>query len=92
MLTDMSTRQRVERNLLAGIAVGCALVCVLAAVALVTGVLYTMHDRVLVVVWISGILGLATSVAACRVEDDSTDDPAYFASIIEGLRKEWQRS
>jgi len=88
----MSTRQRVERTLLAGIAVGCALVCVLAAVSLVTGLLYTMHDSVLLTVWISGILGLATSVAACRIEDDSTDDPAYFASIVEGLRKEWQRS
>jgi hypothetical protein len=88
----MSTRQRVERRLLAAIAAGCALVCVLAAVALVTGLLYTMHDRVLLTVWISGILGLATSVAACRIEDDSTEDPAYFASIVEGLRKEWQRS
>lgn len=88
----MSTRQRVERNLLAGVAAGCALVCVLAAVALVSGLLYTMHDGVLVTVWISGILGLATSVAACRIEDDSTEDPAYFASIVEGLRKEWQRS
>jgi len=88
----MSRRQRVERTLLIGIAVSCALVCVLAAVALVTGTLLTMHDRALLTVWISGILGLATSVAACRMQDDSTDDPAYFASIVEGLRKEWQRS
>ena len=88
----MSSRQRVERTLLAGIAASCALVCVLSAVSLVTGLLYTMHDSALLTVWISGILGLATSVAACRIEDDSTDDPAYFASIVEGLRKEWQRS
>jgi hypothetical protein len=88
----MSSKQRVERTLLVAIAIGSALVCVLAAVALVTGLLPTMHDRVLITVWISGILGLATSVAACRIEDDSTDDPAYFASIVNGLRKEWQRS
>lgn len=88
----MSTRQRLERTLLVGLAAGCALVCVLAAVALVTGLLYTMHDSVLVTVWISGIVGLSASVAACRIEDDSTEDPAYFASIVEGLRKEWQRS
>lgn len=88
----MSTKQRVERTLLVAIAIGSALVCVLAAVALVTGLLLTMHDRVLVTVWISGIVGLAASVAACGVEDDSTEDPAYFSSIVRGLRKEWQRS
>ena len=78
--------------MLAGIAAGCALVCVLAAVSLVTGLLYAMHDSVLLTVWISGILGLLSSVAACRFEDDSTEDPAYLLTIIEGLRKEWQRS
>ncbi len=88
----MSRKQRVERTLLVSVAVSCALVGVLAGVALVTGLLLTMHDRVLVTVWVTGLLGLATSVAACRIEDDSTDDPAYFASIVEGLRKEWQRS
>jgi hypothetical protein len=88
----MSTKQRLERTVLVGLAVASALVCVVAAVALVTGMLETMHDRVLVTVWVSGILGLATSVAACRIEDDSTDDPAYFSSIVHGLRKEWQRS
>jgi hypothetical protein len=84
----MSQKQRVERTLLVGIAIGSALACVLAAVALVTGVL---HEGVLVTVWIGGILGLLSSVAACRFEDDSTEDPAYLLTIIEGLRKEWQR-
>lgn len=88
----MSSKRRVERTLLVGVAVGSAVVCVLAAVALATGFLLAMHDRVLVTVWISGLVGLAASVAACRFDDDSTDDPAYFRSIVEGLRKEWQRS
>ena len=85
----MSQKQRVERTLLVGIAIGSALACVLAALALVTGVL---QEGVLVTVWIGGILGLLSSVAACRFEDDSTEDPAYLLTIIEGLRKEWQRS
>jgi len=82
----------VERTLLVATAIGSALVCVLSAVALVTGLLINVQEGVLVTVWISGILGLLSSVAACRFEDDSTEDPAYLLSIIEGLRKEWQRS
>lgn len=88
----MSQKQRVERTLLVVIAIGSALVCVLSAVALVTGLLLSLQDSVLVTVWVSGIVGLLASVAACRFEDDSTEDPAYLLSIIEGLRKEWQRS
>ncbi|MDQ3627541.1 MAG: hypothetical protein M3419_01735 [Actinomycetota bacterium] len=87
----MSNRQRIERNLLSAVALGCGAICVAAAVALGTGAVAGVQDALLVIVWVSGIVGLATSVAACRVEDDSTEDPAYFASIVRGLRKEWQR-
>ncbi|CAN5362940.1 MAG: hypothetical protein H0V13_08920 [Nocardioidaceae bacterium] len=88
----MSNRQRIERNLLSVLALGSGVLCVVAAVVLVTGAGNGIHGVLLGTVWVSGIVGLATSVAACRVEDDSTEDPAYFASIVRGLRKEWQRS
>ncbi len=88
----MSNRQRIERNLLSAVALGCGLICVVVAVVLQSGVGNGIHGALLGTVWVSGIIALATSVAACRVEDDSTEDPAYFASIVRGLRKEWQRS
>lgn len=88
----MSRLQRVERTALVGIAICCALVCVLVALALVMGLLASLYDEALVTVWISGILGLGASVAACGIADDSTDAPAYFTSVVKGLRKEWQRS
>lgn len=87
----MSNRQRFERTLLSVLALGSGVLCVVAAVALVTGAGNGIHGVLLATVWVSGIFALATSVAACRVEDDSTEDPAYFASIVRGLRKEWQR-
>lgn len=80
-----------ERTVLSALALGCGAICVVAAVVLAAGAAPQMHDILLITVWVSGILGLATSVAACRVEDDSTEDPAYFASIVHGLRQEWQR-
>ena len=40
---------------------------------------------------VSGIGALLLTVAACGIEDDSTEDPAYFSSIVEGIRAEWQR-
>jgi hypothetical protein len=88
----MSGLQRVERTALVGIAVVCALVCVLAALVLVAGLLVTIQDGVLVAVWVSGIVGLGASVAACSIADDSIDAPAYLTSVLQGLRKEWQRS
>lgn len=87
----MSNRQRFERTLLSALALGCGGVCVAVAIVLATGSAGGVEDALLAVVWVSGIVGLATSVAACRVEGDSTEDPAYFASIVRGLRKEWQR-
>jgi len=87
----MSNRQRIERNLLSAVALACGAICVAAAVVLGVGAVAGMQGALLVTIWVSGIIGLAMSVAACRVEDDSTEDPAYFASIVHGLRKEWQR-
>ena len=45
----------------------------------------------LATLWGCGLAALVATVAACRVESDSTDDPEYFASIMQGLRTEWQR-
>lgn len=92
ILDYMSNRQRIERTVLSAVALGCGAICVVAAIVLGTGAAAGMQDALLITVWVSGIIGLATSVAACRVESDSTEDPAYFTSIVRGLRKEWQRS
>jgi len=43
----------------------------------------------LVTLWATGLAGFGLSIAACRVEDDSIEDPHYFGSIVRGLRAEW---
>ena len=73
-----------------------AIACVCGAVFLTSASWLTVGgfadiDALLIAVWGSGLACLGFVVAACGVEDDSTDDPAYFASIVQGLREEWQR-
>lgn len=41
--------------------------------------------------WGTGLTALLGAFAACRVDEDSTDDPAYLSSLASGLRSEWQR-
>ncbi|HKE68866.1 MAG TPA: hypothetical protein VKB55_06410 [Nocardioidaceae bacterium] len=43
----------------------------------------------LVILWVSGPVGFGASILACRVEGDSTEDPHYFGTIVQGLRDEW---
>jgi hypothetical protein len=85
----MSRRQRVTRAALATAAALCGLLCVLAAVALTWSLLPVRETTLLVVLWTSGVAGFGLSIAACRVDDDSTEDPHYFGSIVRGLRDEW---
>jgi hypothetical protein len=85
----VSRRQRITRAALATVAALCSLLCVLAAVALTWSVLSVGETMLLVTLWASGVAGLGLSIAACRVDDDSTDDPRYFGSIVRGLRDEW---
>ncbi|MBA2531359.1 MAG: hypothetical protein H0V23_04530 [Nocardioidaceae bacterium] len=86
----MSTRQRVRRTLYAAIACVCGAVFITSAGWLTIGG-FSDVDSLLIAVWGSGLASLGFVVAACGVEDDSTDDPAYFTSIVQGLREEWQR-
>jgi hypothetical protein len=44
---------------------------------------------VLVILWVSGPVSFGASILACRVEDDSVEDPHYFGTIVRGLRDEW---
>ncbi len=87
----MSRQQRIRRTTL-GLLASCS-----AGVWLLSVVTMLMHPTgfdtgmVMAAVWVSGLGALALTVAACRVADDSTDDPAYFGSIVEGIRAEWQR-
>ena len=63
--------------------------CVAAAVALSVDAIPFRESIVLGILWASGLIGFGASIAACRVEDDSTEDPHYFGSIVRGLRDEW---
>ncbi len=87
----MSKQQRIRRTALALLATG------FGAGWAITVLLVLLHPsgvdlRLLMpVVWVSGLAALVLTVAACRVADDSTDDPAYFGSIVRGIRAEWQR-
>ena len=63
--------------------------CVAAAVALSVDALPLPESVLLVILWVSGPVGFGASILACRVEDDSTEDPHYFGSIVRGLRDEW---
>ena len=42
-----------------------------------------------VILWVSGPVCFGASILACRVEDDSVEDPHYFGTIVRGLRDEW---
>ena len=86
---SVSTRQRIKRAALAMTAALCGLLCVLAAVALTWQLLPVGESALLVTLWATGLAGFGLSIAACRVDDDSTDDPHYFGSIVRGLRDEW---
>ncbi len=67
----------------------CGLLCVFAAAAL-TWSLGPIDEPVLhVALWASGLAALGLSIAACRVEGDSLEDPHYFSSIVRGIRSEW---
>ncbi len=87
----MSRQQRIRRTTLGVLALCCAGVWMLS-VATVLMYPSGIHTGVLMAaVWGSGLGALALTVAACRVADDSTDDPEYFGSIVQGIRAEWQR-
>lgn len=85
----MSTEQRFRRTAYAALSGLCGAIFVAAAGWLAVGAIADVG--LFVVVWASGLAGLGFAVAACGVEDDATDDPEYFASIVHGLREEWQR-
>jgi hypothetical protein len=87
----MSTRQRVTRATLVVVAFACGALCLLAAGTLASDVdlLPLGESMLLAVLWVSGLTGFGVSIAACRVDGDSTDDPHYFGTIVQGLRDEW---
>ena len=85
----MSGEQRRTRATLVVVAVACGVLCVLSAVALTWHVGPPGETALLVTLWASGLAGFGVSIAACRLADDSTEDPHYFATIVRGLRDEW---
>jgi hypothetical protein len=85
----VSTKQRATRVALAVAATLCGAVCVLAAAALTWSLGPLGETALLVTLWVSGLVGFGLSIAACRVDDDSMEDPHYFGSIVRGLRDEW---
>jgi hypothetical protein len=88
ILTSVSRRQRIRHTTLAMLASASAAIWVIGVSLVLIG--GTRPDTTaLGVLWLSGLGALVLTVAACRVEDDSTDDPAYFSSIVRGLRAEW---
>lgn len=87
----MSRRQRIRRTTLAALAACCAGVWVAALWLLLAGAATSDSPVIVAALWASGLPALGLTVAACRITDDSTDDPAYFASIVQGIRAEWQR-
>ncbi|MGH3358788.1 MAG: hypothetical protein ACRDO7_08290 [Nocardioidaceae bacterium] len=40
--------------------------------------------------WGSLFLGAACGIAACRIDDDTTEDAHYLGSLVTGIRHEWQ--
>jgi hypothetical protein len=79
----------VTRATLAVAATLCGAVCLLAASALTWSFGPLGETALLVTLWVSGLGGFGLSIAACRIDDDSMDDPRYFGSIVRGLRDEW---
>ena len=86
----MSRRQRIRRTALAALAAAFGAAWMLAVSLVVTGSV-GLSSALVAALWVSGIGALLLTVAACGIEDDSTDDPAYFSSIVQGIRAEWQR-
>ena len=86
----MSRRQRIRHRTLAMLASAFAAAWMIGVSLVFVGAA-RLDPTVLGALWLSGLGALILAVAACRVEDDSTDDPEYFASIVQGLRAEWQR-
>lgn len=88
---EVSRTQHRRQALLAAI---CAVCTVVFAGLAWTFIQRPSHDTGLVLAlwWASGIVALVSGVAACRVEEDSTDDEHYLVSIVRGLRNEWRRS
>jgi hypothetical protein len=89
ILIFVSTRQRIRRAALAVVATLCGVLCVFAAAALTWSIVPIDKTVLLVALWVSGLAGFGLSIAACRVEDDSLEDPHYFSSIVRGIRSEW---
>lgn len=87
----MSRQQRIRRTTLGVLAACCAGVWMLSVVAVLMHPSGIYTGGLMAAVWGSGLGALALTVAACRVADDSTDDPEYFGSIVHGIRAEWQR-
>lgn len=85
----MSTRQLVTRATLVVVALLCGALCLGSAAALSFDLTPVSETLLLATLWSSGLAGFGVSIAACRVEDDSTDDPQYFGTIVRGLRDEW---
>ena len=84
----MSRRQRIRHTTLAMLASAFAAAWVIGVSLMLVGAV-RLNATTLGALWVSGLGALVLAVAACRVEDDSTDDPAYFTSIVQGLRAEW---
>jgi hypothetical protein len=77
------------RAALAVAAALCGALCLLSAAALTWSLGPLGETALLVAMWVCGVAGFGLSIAACRVDDDSMDDPHYFGSIVRGLRDEW---
>ncbi len=86
----MSAQQQSQRTVLAALTLACVL-CFAGSSALLVGHYPVSPGILLPAIWLSGLAALALGVAFCNVPEDSTDDPAYFSSIMHGLRAEWQR-
>jgi len=89
ILIYVSTRQRIRRAALAVSATLCVVLCLFAAAALTWSIVPIGETVLMLTLWASGLAGFGLSIAACRVDDDSIEDPHYFGSIVRGLRSEW---
>lgn len=39
--------------------------------------------------WSSLFVGAACGIGACRIDDDTSEDAHYLASLFAGIRREW---
>ena len=86
----MSTRQRVERTLFGACALASAAVLVVLLVGLVASETRA-EVWASVTLWVSAVATLVFTIAACRVDDDSTGEPGSLHVMVDGLRNEWRR-